>query len=130
MSDELPHGEFVPYAFAEITDGSTRHGAGGNVTLYLDNETNEWVLYFQGYEASAAPDARFFLCEHPDPMTRDEIDSCTRLSVPGRGPADVRGDFLVPIPEDVDPQGHGSVVAWDLRFNHRLAVAHLDPMEP
>ncbi len=127
LSQELPDAELIPVAFAEIRDGGPDHPAAGNVTLYLNNETNEWFLYFQGYRAEAGREARFFLTEEADPQTRGEVDRGVRLSVPERGRADARGDFLVPIPEEVDPRDHAGLVAWDLRFDQRHSVATLTP---
>jgi hypothetical protein len=125
-AEALPEGELVMYAFGVIEDGGPKHPASGNVTLYLDNETQQWLLYFQGYQAPPGRDARLFLCQGPDPQTRSEIEACIQLVVPGRGLADVRGDFLVPLPEEVSqPLSYGSVVTWEMRFDHRHAVAPL-----
>lgn len=125
----LPEGDWQAFAYGEVRDGGPEHPAAGNVTLYRDNETQEWVLYFQGYDASRGRDARFFLTLDPDPEDRAQIDEGVELSVPGIGPADARGDFVVPVPDDVDPSEFGAVVAWDLRFDERHALATLDPLE-
>lgn len=127
-AEELPDGDLVPHAFAQVRDGGADHPASGNVTLYLDNETNSWFLYFQGYKADRGHDVRFFLTPDPDPKTRDHVELGIQLTVPGRGPADTRGDFVVPIPDDADPLKSSGLVAWDLRFNQRYAVATLQPV--
>lgn len=129
-SEELPDAEVTPFAFAEVRDGGPDHPAQGNVTLYLNNETNAWFLYFQGYEAVAGREARFFLTLQEDPRTRAEVEDGLQLSVPERGRADARGDFMVPVPEEADPRGYAAVVAWDLRFDERHSVAPFTPLHP
>lgn len=127
--ETLPDEEVVAVAFGEVRPGDARHPASGNVTLYWNNDTTQWFLYFQGYDASRGWDTRFYLTEHEDPASKDEATQGLELRVPDRGTADVRGDFIVPIPESgEEPTRYAAVVAWEMRFDERHAVAALEPV--
>ncbi len=127
--ETLPDEQLVALAFGQVQDGDPRHPASGNVTLYWNNDTKEWFLYFQGYEASRGWDTRFFLTEDEDPDSKEQAKDGLELRVPERGTADLRGDFIVPIPPvEEEPTRFAAVVAWEMRFDQRHAVAPLDPV--
>lgn len=126
--DFLPDDELIVVAFGMVEDGGPDHRASGNVTLYWNNDTKEWFLYFQGYDASRGWDTRFFLTQSDDPRSMEEAQQGLELRVPDRGTADVRGTFMIPIPEGENPLDYSAVVAWEMRFDTRHSVTVLEPV--
>ncbi|HEX2021319.1 MAG TPA: DM13 domain-containing protein, partial [Candidatus Thermoplasmatota archaeon] len=70
----------------------------------------------------------FYLTPSNDPMTAGDVEGQgARLRTPHgfMGQATARGDFLVPLPADLDPTRYGALVAWCETYNVVFGFAPL-----
>lgn len=100
------------------------HKASGTVTLYEDEEGT--FLFFEDYQATSGPDVYFFLSTSSiGDYNGGEV---VKVLVPGGaegGQATLRGDFRVPVPDDVDATQYRSVIAWCEDFSVEFGHARL-----
>jgi hypothetical protein len=103
----------APLYFGEFRDADSFHKGSGKATIYraLDGSL---LLRLENFRVTNGPDLHVLLTPHPDPKSRDELNSTGYVDL-GKLKGNI-GNQNYPIPRDVSPTVWGSVVIYCLPF--------------
>jgi hypothetical protein len=101
------------YKTGVCVDGDIGHSCDGNVSVMLDN--GSYFLYFEDYDATDVPDAYFYMTVEGNEENTEKIEDDGLLILTPQtddGKAEVEGTFIIPLPEDYDPDAWAGLTVW------------------
>jgi hypothetical protein len=106
------------YKTGVCENGDPGHSCEGNVSVMLDD--GKYFLYFEDYDATDVPDAYFYMTvEGNEEDTQKVEDEGLLILTPQTddGRAEVEGTFIIPLPEDYDPDAWAGLTVWCDAYN-------------
>lgn len=112
LDDELSQGA-TTYKSGVCVDGEAHHTCEGNVSVMLEN--GSYFLYFEDYDATDGPDVWFYMTEQGNEEDTQKVEGEGLLIITPQtedGRAEVEGTFIIPLPEDYDPDAWAGLTVW------------------
>ena len=106
------------YKTGVCVDGDVPHKCEGNISVMLDE--GSYFLYFEDYDATDVPDAYFYMTVEGNEEDTDKIEDDGLLILTPQtddGKAEVEGTFIIPLPEDYDPDAWAGLTVWCDAYN-------------
>ena len=120
LAEGLP-ADAVQISHGNCEDGDTAHSCEGNVSVMEVN--GSYFLYFEDYDATDVPDVWFYMTMNGHEGDTDAVEEQGLLILVPQtmeesdGRAEVEGTFIIPLPDDFDPQSWNGLSVWCEDYN-------------